>query len=566
MATSTEWSLAGAFEVIAGAAADRAMLVWKDTRRTYAEVERRVHGLAAFLRRHEIGLRRDRSELERWESGQATVAVLLSNCPEYVESMLGCFRARAVPFNVNQHYRPEEIRGLLEMVGAEALVYHRSLGPLLREAQSARDLLLVHVDDASGTPPLPGSTAFEDAAAFSAGGDLPVPSPDDLYLVCTGGTTGSPKGVLWRQADVFVAAMGGIDGASRETLAARAASGSGTWFAAPPLMHAAAQWTAFAGLHSGGTIVLHDDAAPFDARTILDTVARERVTLMSIVGDAFARRLIEELRKSPYDLSSLQTIGTGGAVTSAASKEALLDLLPHVTIVDGYGASETGGMAYGASGRTHGGASALARTGGAGARQMEARGFAPAAGAAVLSADRRRFLAPGDDEIGWTARRGRVPLGYLGDRRKTEETFPIIDGERVAVPGDRARLAPDGQIVLLGRDSLVVNSGGEKVFVEEVEEVLRRHPDVVDALVVGRPSERFGEEVVGVVQLRPGAKVEPHELREFTAATIARFKAPRAIAFCDRVRRHASGKPDYGWARTAAETAVAARNPPGRGA
>jgi len=231
-------------------------------------------------------------------------------------------------------------------------------------------------------------------------------------------------------------------------------------------------------------------------------------------------------------------------VTSAAVKEALLELLPHVTIVDGYGASETGGMAYGATGR-------------AGAAQA----FAPAAGAAVLSADRRRFLSPGDDEIGWTARRGRVPLGYLGDRKKSEETFPIIDGERVAVPGDRARLTPDGQIVLLGRDSLVVNSGGEKIFVEEVEEVLRRHPDVVDAVVVGRPSERFGEEVVGVVQLRPGASLDPLELREFAARTIARFKAPRAIAVCDAIRRHASGKPDYTWARTVAAHATAATAP-----
>jgi fatty-acyl-CoA synthase len=232
-------------------------------------------------------------------------------------------------------------------------------------------------------------------------------------------------------------------------------------------------------------------------------------------------------------------------VTSDASKEALLDLVPHVTIVDGYGASETGGMAFGAS-----------------RRAARSKTFSPGLGAAVVSADRRRFLAPGEDEVGWTARRGSVPLGYLGDRKRTEETFPLIEGERVAVPGDRARLTPEGQIVLLGRDSLVVNSGGEKVFVEEVEEVLRGHPDVVDAVVVGRPSERFGEEVVGIVHLRAGASVEPRALREFAAQAIARFKAPRAIAFCEHVQRHASGKPDYGWARAAAESAVAATSKP----
>ena len=546
MAT-TEWSLAAAFEVLAAAAPDRDMLVWKNIRRTYGQVATRTRNLAAFLQRRGIGIRHERDALERWECGQAPVALLLYNCPEYIEAMLGCFRARAVPFNVNQHYRPGEIRSLLDMVGAEAVVYHRSLAPLLREAAGARSLALVDVDDGSGVSPLAGSASFEDAASKgSVDSNPPVPSPDDLYLVCTGGTTGSPKGVLWRQGDVFVAAMGGTEGASRESLMARASAGAGTWFAAPPLMHAASQWTAFAGIHSGATIVLHDDAAPFDARTILETVARERVNFMSIVGDAFARRLIEELRTTTYDLESLHTIATGGAVTSESCKEALLELLPRITIRDGYGASETGGMAYGAT-----------------TRAAKAHGFAPAAGAAVLSADRRRFLAPGDDEIGWTARRGRVPLGYLGDRKRTEETFPIIDGQRVAVPGDRARLGSDGVIVLLGRDSLVVNSGGEKIFVEEVEEVIRRHPDVVDALVVGRPSDRFGEEVVGIVQLRPEATRDPYELREFTARSIARFKAPQAIAFCERIHRHPSGKADYQWARSVAEQAVVATTRPG---
>jgi fatty-acyl-CoA synthase len=195
-----------------------------------------------------------------------------------------------------------------------------------------------------------------------------------------------------------------------------------------------------------------------------------------------------------------------------------------------------------------------------GARTREARqeGFAPAAGAAVLSADRTRFLAPGEDEIGWTARSGRVPLGYLDDRDKTEATFPVVDGRRVSVPGDRARLTADGAIVMLGRDSMVVNTGGEKVFVEEVEAVLRQHPDIADALVVGRPSSRYGEEVVAVVQPRRGTTVEPAAVREFVARTLARFKAPRAVAVCERVGRHPNGKADYGWARSVAAGAVPA--------
>src|SRR5262245_1227476 len=333
-----EWSLSAVFEVLAAAVPDRDLLVWKDTRRTYAEVATRIRNLAGCLQRRGIGARRERSELERWECGQATVALLLYNCPEYIESMLGCFRARAVPFNVNQHYRSGEVGALLEMLGAEVVVYHRALGPLVGEAAGARGLLLIDVDDGSGVSPLATSTSFEDAAGKDAADtELPVPSPDDLYLVCTGGTTGSPKGVLWRQADIFVSGMGGRDDASLESLTATASSGGGIWFAAPPLMHAASQWTAFAGIHSGATIVLHDDTAPFDARTILETVVRERVNFMSIVGDAFAHRLIAELRERTYDLSSLHTLATGGATTSETAKQALLELLPHITIVDGYG-------------------------------------------------------------------------------------------------------------------------------------------------------------------------------------------------------------------------------------
>ena len=533
-----DWSLPAVQDVIAAAVPDRDMVVWNDTRRSFAEVQARSRDLARFLVANGLGVHRERDELERWECGQSPVGLVLHNCPEYLEAMLGCFRARAVPFNVNHHYSPTELRPLLDMVGVEALVYHRSLGPLLAQALDGLDVLLVDVDDGSGVEPLAGSTNYEEAIASGHGEPLPVPSPDDLYMVCTGGTTGSPKAVLWRQGDIFVAAMGGSDLATDETLATGALAGGAPWFAAPPLMHAAAQWTAFAGLHSGSTVVLHDDAARFDATTIVDVAARERVMLMSIVGDAYARPIVEELRRAPRDLSALQRLATGGAATSDECKRALLELIPHVAIVDGYGASETGGMAFGVM-----------------TRDTTSPGFSPGAGAVVLSGDRTRLLEPGEEEIGWTARRGRVPMGYLGDRAKTEATFPVIDGERYAVPGDRATLDADGAIRMLGRDAMVVNSGGEKVFVEEVEDALLRHPEVVDVLVVGRPSERFGEEVVAIVQLREGATVGPGELREFAAGSIARFKAPRAVAFCDQIGRHPTGKPDYRWARAAAEAA-----------
>ncbi len=487
-----------------------------------------------------VGAHRERETLERWESGQDRVALALFNCPEYIEAMLGCFRARAVPFNVNQHYRPAEVRDLFGIIEPVVVVYHRRLGPLVAEALPDTPIVLVDVDDDSGVAPLPGSTNFEDACRTDLRADtLPVPSPDDLYMVCTGGTTGRPKGVLWRQADVFVAAMGGSDATTAESLRATALAGGATWFAAPPLMHGAAQWTAFGGMHMGATIVIHDDSQPFDARTIVATAAREKVSLMSIVGDAYTRPIVEELQRGDYDLSSLLALATGGAATNERYKEALVDLLPHVTIIDGYGASETGGMAFGTW-----------------TRDAQSRSFAPALGAAVLSADRSRYLQPGEDETGWTARRGRVPLAYLNDREATERTFPVIDGQRVSVPGDRARLEPDGRIVMLGRDSMVVNTGGEKVYVEEVEGVLRQHPDVLDAIVVGRPSDRFGQEVVAVVKLRDGAVASPADLREFVAASLARFKAPRAIVVVDLVPRLANGKADYASAKVLAEDAV----------
>ncbi len=417
-----EWSLSAAQDAVATAVPQRDMLVFGDVRRSCGEVRRRTAGLARFLVANGLGAQRERGDLARWECGQSPVALVMHNRCEYIESMLACFRARAVPFNVNHHYTPGELRALLDMVGAQGILYERRLGPLLADALDRSHPLLVDIEDGSGTAPLPGSTSYECAVEQAEGGPAPQPSPDDLYMVCTGGTTGSPKAVLWRQADIFVAAMGGSETTTAESLAGIAASGARTWFPAPPLMHAAAQWTAFAAMHLGATIALHDDSTRFDAKTILDVMEREHVEMISIIGDAYARPLIQELRRAPRDLGALQRIGTGGAITSDECKQALLDLLPGVTIVDGYGASETGGMAYGARTRT-----------------TNVRGFSPAAGAIVLSADRSRALEPGDEEIGWTARRGRVPLGYLGDpkapppcrRRRARRGAP----ERALRPG-----------------------------------------------------------------------------------------------------------------------------------
>ncbi len=543
MAAPTEWSFVAVHDVVTDAVPDREMLVCGDVRRTYAEVRERSCALARHLIDHGVGVRRERTELEHWELGQDPVALVLHNGAEYLEAMYGAFRARAVPFNVNQHYRSTEVAGLLAEVRPRAVVYHRRYGPLVAAGCDTTSIVLLDVDDDSGVAPIGGSVPYEDVVTGRLGPGstaLPVTSPDDVYMVCTGGTTGRPKAVLWRQADAYVGAMAGAEGATAESIGAGALGwGAGPWYAVPPLMHAAAQWTAFSALHLGATVLVHDDSGRFDAAAVLGLAERERAFMMSIVGDAYALPIVEELARADYDLSSLAVVGTGGAATSSHLKDALVDAMPNATLRDGYGASETGGMAFGAH-----------------AKGVERVEFQPGAGATVISEDRTRFLSPGDDELGWLARRGRVPLGYLGDPERTTATFPIVAGERVAVPGDRGRLLPDGSLSLVGRDSLVINTGGEKVFVEEVEAVLRSHPLVHDALVVGRPSERFGSETVALVSAVPGAAPEPTELREYVAARLARFKAPRAVEVCDEIRRLANGKGDYVWA---AATALDAR-------
>jgi len=539
--STSEWSLTRVFDVVGSTIPDRDMIVWGDVRRTFGDARALADALAAHLRSQGLGLHTERADLAPWECGQDRVAVLMHNRPEHVEAILGCWRARAVPCNVNYQYTPAEIAELFRMLGTRGVVYERGLAPLLHDALAELDDLdvLVEVDDGSDVPSLPGAVGYETIVA--AGGHVDDDtSPDDIYVACTGGTTGRPKAVLWRQGDLFVAAIGGSDDTDEATLRARAEAGAGVWFPTSPLMHVAAQWTVFLAASMGATVVLHDDRARFDAPTILATAARERANMMTIIGDAYARPLIEELRRTPYDLSALAVLGTGGTPTSGAAKDELAELLPNVTIRDGYGASEIGVMGSGdQSGRV-----------------AQTQHFQLAPSARILAADKTRFLEPTETEVGWIARTGHVPLGYLGDAAATSATFPVIDGVRVSVPGDRAQYTADGDVVLLGRDSLVVNTGGEKVFVEEVEDVLKRHDHVVDVLVTGRPHERFGQEVVAVVQLTSPDASSPVELRAWCTQHLARYKAPRAFVVVVEVRRHPSGKADYRWAKEQAAAAV----------
>lgn len=542
-------TLAHINEALADAIPDREAIVSRDVRLTWNEFRLRSRRLAHLLREAGLGLQRERHELERWESGQDHVALYLYNGHEYLEAMLGAFKARTVPFNVNYRYVADELVYLFRDSRARAIIYHASFAPLLQQVLEHIDppALLLQVDDGSGTPLLPGALDYE--AALAASSDAPVDLPwsdDDLYMVYTGGTTGMPKGVLWRQEDIFYAALGGrIPGqeavSGLDDLVSRARNGGVRALCSPPFMHGAGHWTAFMYLHQGGTIVVQSNVRSLDPNDIWSTIEREKVVALSIVGDAFARPLIDQLDKAEYDLSNLFVVGSGGALFSSENKRALLQRLPHLLVVDGFGASETG--AQGATLTT-------ATTEVPPAFKMDEHTL-------VLDVNLDRILDEGSEEIGWLARKGHVPLGYLGDAEKTRRTYPEVDGVRYAVPGDRAQRHADGEIRVLGRDSVCINSGGEKVFAEEVEQALKKHPAVYDALVVGTPNERWGQQVTAVVALREGTTCDAEALRTTAAAELARYKLPREVVFVDAIVRSPSGKPDYKWAREAAMAAIA---------
>ena len=537
----SEWTVGAVLDAIAEVVPDRLMTVCGNRRSTFAESARRTSTLANYLNGKGFGAYAERETLEPWQCGQDRIALIMYN-DLYPDMVIGCLKARTVPVNVNHHYSPREIADLIDYVRPRGIIYHRSLGARFADVLPPDGTeLLLSIDDGSGVPELPGAVSLDDALAA---GDLdphPAGSPDDLIMMCTGGTTGRPKGVLWRQSDMYVSSMVGADHSSVTEIHDRVRNGGPPWFAVSPLMHAAGMWTAFAALCAGQPVVLYDDRNKLDPQAVWETAEREKVGMVTMVGDAYAGPLVAELRAHRYDLSALNAIGTGGAATNAKYKRALMECLPHITIIEGYGSSETGNMAFGNS-----------RNGTA------SETFEPREGVAVVSADRSRFLRPGEQEIGWAARTGRIPLGYFDDAEATRRTFPEIEGQRVVIPGDRASLEKDGTIRLFGRDSLVVNTGGEKVFVEEVEEVLRAHPGVADALVVGRPSERWGQEVVALVAPQPGVDIASDERALYAACTsrLAHFKAPKAFIFVERIQRLGNGKPNYRWAREQAEQKV----------
>ncbi len=444
-ATETvQFNLAKAFDTLVETLADRECIVWRDRRLTYADLAERSRRLASYLHDRGLGVRTERADLQGWESGQDHVALALYNGNEYLEGMLGSYYARVAPFNVNYRYVGEELRYLLNDAKPRAMILHSSLAPTLAEVLPTLDSppdVLLQVEDASGHPLLPGAVWYEEALAASSPDGPPVePSPDDLYVLYTGGTTGMPKGVLWRQHDIFMAAMGGRQVGSwkivtsYEGLTERLAESYPVrLMILPPLMHGAAQWACFMLMAQGATLIFPDETRRVDPDDVWSVVEREKANSMTIVGDAVLRPLLLQLDKKKYDLSSFFAVGNGGAPLTPAVRAMAVERIPNLVISDSAGSSETGAQMHVTS-----------------MDDVAVGSFLPGPGTLVVDETLSHVLEPGHEGNGWLAQTGNVPLGYLGDPEKTARTFPVIDGVRYSIPGDRARHRADGQIELLG--------------------------------------------------------------------------------------------------------------------
>jgi len=527
----SEWNIAEVWETVAALRPEAPAQIQGGQRTTWAEFEARADGVATLLLSAGLG-------------HQSKVALYLRSVPEYLEAFFGALKVAMVPVNTNFRYTVDEVVYLWSNADAEAVIFS---GGFSATAEAARHKLPAvkawwWVDDGRDGCPL-WATPFEDAAqAGAAGCSTRGPwgrSGDDLILLYTGGTTGMPKGVMWRQDDLFVVlnrkgevryrADGDISDVVA-TLEAPLAHPPARLVPCAPLMHGTGLFTAISALNSAGSIVLLQ-GHHWSATELLDTIERERVTEVSIVGDAFARPLLAELDAHPgrWDLSSLWLIMSSGVMWSAEVKAGLLHHHPRLVMADTMGSSEAIGLASSATSRK-----GTAVTG----------GFRMGEHGRVITEDGRE-VAPGSGEVGMLAIRGRTSIGYYKDEAKTAATFRIIDGERWLIPGDWAEVETDGTVRLLGRGSAVINTGGEKVFSEEVEEVLKRHPTVSDAVVVGVPHERFGEMVVCLVEAAPGEEIDGGLLIEWVKGQMAAYKAPKQVIAVDTIGRASNGKVDY---------------------
>jgi acyl-CoA synthetase (AMP-forming)/AMP-acid ligase II len=522
------FNLADLFEIVVDAVPDREALVAGEIRLSFRELDERANRLAHALQAG--GVRPGDS-----------VAIYSWNRAEWVEAWWAIFKIRAVPININYRYVGEELRYILDNSDTKAIIHEPEFSGILDELKPQLPQVIFTLE--MGEP-------YERAlAAASPERDFEPRSADDIYMLYTGGTTGMPKGVMWRQEDIFMAGMAGAGFSGSAPVLApgdvadRAIAHGGLFrnLVLPPLMHGAAQWgscNAITGAFAGGTMVL-ETTRGFDPHAAWALAESEKVTGVAVVGDAMGRPLVEALSDGTrdYDLSSLFSFGSGGAVLSPAIKAKIRELFPNLVISDSYGASETG-----AGGTPAEGSGSSSR-------------FTLTDEVTVLD-DELKPVVPGSEVIGRLARRGHIPLGYYKDEAKTATTFLIgADGVRFVIPGDYATVEEDGTITLLGRGSQCINTGGEKVYPEEVEVVLKEHPEVYDALVVGIPDERFGERIAAVVQAREGTSPTLESLQAMCRTKLAGYKMPRQLTLVAQMPRSPAGKADYRGAKAIAQGA-----------
>jgi acyl-CoA synthetase (AMP-forming)/AMP-acid ligase II len=526
-----ECNLANLFEAAVDAYPEREYLVANGKRRTYAEMDARANRLAHHLAAQGIG------------PGDH-VGIYSYNSVEWVETAWAVFKLRAVWINVNYRYVKDELRYLLTNADLKALVHQREFSPLvtalLPDLPDLRHILVI--EDGTDFPsPSPEALDYEEALApQSPARDFGPRSGDDLYILYTGGTTGMPKGVVWRHEDVFYALGGGTNPMTNTRMedpalmAEQGAGGPIVHLPVAPLMHGATQWSVMGQSFVGSKIVL---MAKFDPHDVWDLVEKEGVNTVMITGDAMGKPLIESLDDpgTNHDLSSLFAVVSSAALFSAPVKDQFFARLPHIMITDAIGSSEGG----------NNGLSVIS----AGNTAMRSGPTVSVLGQTEVLDENLNPVEPGSGTVGKIARSGDIPQGYYNDPVKTAEVFPTIRGTRYVMPGDFATVEADGSITLLGRGSIVINSGGEKIFPEEVESAVRSHPDVMDAIVCGAPDERWGQTVAAIVQPRVGHTPPSLEsIQEHCRTTIAGYKVPRRLHVVEVVERSPSGKPDYTWA------------------
>jgi 3-oxocholest-4-en-26-oate---CoA ligase len=514
---------------------DRVALICGDEQITYAELEQKANRFAHFL-------------IVRGVKKDDKVGLYCRNRIEIVIAMLGIVKAGAIIVNVNYRYVEAELRYLFDNSDMVALVHERQyadrVAAVLPETPDVRTVVVVE-DGSDADYRRYGGVEFSEALAQgSPDRDFGERSADDIYLLYTGGTTGFPKGVMWRHEDIYRVLLGGTDFATGEFFAdeydhARQAAAGPPMirFPIPPMIHGATQSATWMALFGGQTVVL---APEFDAEQVWRAVEKHKVNLLFFTGDAMGRPLLDALEGTvdSRDLSSLFLLASTAALFSPSLKDRFLELLPDRVITDSIGSSETG----------FGGSSIVAK----GQRQAGGPRVSIDRNTVVLDDDGNE-VQPGSGVRGILAKRGNIPVGYYKDEKKTAETFRTINGVRYAIPGDYAMVESDGTVTMLGRGSVSINTGGEKVYPEEVEAALKGHPDVFDALVVGVPDPRYGQHVAAVVAPRPGARPTLAELDGFVRSEIAGYKVPRSLWIVGEVKRSPAGKPDYTWARQQTE-------------